>query len=407
MAVDAGLERWVARVRKDADVPVRIKLWTGSAFDLGRFGNPKVTLSVRDSRALPYLVSPSLDSLGEAYVQGRIDVDGDITDIIHMGYRLAELGSDDGGTWDRLAQTVRRLGHSKDEDKAAIEYHYDVSNEFYSLWLDENMVYSCGYFEDGSETLHSAQLKKIDHILTKIRVQRGQTLLDIGCGWGALVIRAAQKYGAKCVGITLSENQYRFAKERVERLGLASSIEIRLQDYRDVAGTFDRITSVGMFEHVGLENLPRYFGKVASLLSEGGVVMNHGITSSDASSADSPHGGGGFIDKYVFPQGELPHISLALKAMQEGGIEALDIENLRRHYAQTLSMWTERFEEKAAEIREAIGEKKYRIWRVYLAGCAFAFDVDNVAIYQVVGQKARRNAGSIPWSRKYMYRKTE
>lgn len=402
--VDAGLEKWIARVRRDADLPVRLKLWSGSSFDLGNFQEPQVTLSVRDSKALPYLIAPSLDSLGEAYVQERIDVEGRISDIIDVGYRLAELSPEESGKWDRLAQAVRQFGHSKEEDKASIEYHYDVSNDFYDLWLDENMVYSCAYFEDGDESLDAAQLKKIDHILTKIRIHRGQTLLDIGCGWGALVIRAAQKYGAKCVGITLSENQYQLAKERVRTLGLDSSIEIRLQDYRDVRGTFDRITSVGMFEHVGLENLSAYFAKVASLLAEDGVVMNHGITSSDAASGDSPHGGGTFIDKYVFPQGELPHISLALKTMQEGGIEPLDVENLRRHYAQTLAMWTDRFEKKSAEIRAVIDEKKYRIWRVYLAGCAYAFDVDNVAIFQVVGQKARKKASSIPWARKYMYR---
>lgn len=404
--VDTGLEKWVSRMRQDVDLPVRLKLWTGSSFDLGKFESPKVTISVRDAKALPYLMSPSLDTLGEAYVQERIDVDGRIDDIIDVGYRLAESGPEETGKWDKLANAVRQFGHSKEEDKASIQYHYDVSNEFYSHWLDTQMVYSCAYFADGNESLEDAQLKKIDHILTKIRVQPGDTLLDIGCGWGALVIRAAQKFGAKCVGITLSENQYQLAKERVKKAGLEHRVEIRLQDYREVQGTFDRITSVGMFEHVGLTNLPAYFAKVGQLLADDGVVMNHGITSSDAASGDSPHGGGTFIDKYVFPQGELPHISLALSAMQEGGIEPLDVENLRRHYARTLAMWTDRFEERGAEVRGLVDEKTYRIWRVYLAGCAYAFDVDNVAIFQVVGHKARRNSSTIPWSRKHMYRQS-
>lgn len=404
--VDTGLEKWVSRMRQDVDLPVRLKLWTGSSFDLGKFESPRVTISVRDAKALPYLMSPTLDTLGEAYVQERIDIDGRIDDIIDVGYRLAEATPEQSGKWGKLVNAVGQFSHSKEEDKASIQYHYDVSNEFYSHWLDEKMVYSCAYFADGNESLEEAQLKKIDHILTKIRVQPGHTLLDIGCGWGALVVRAAQKFGAKCVGITLSENQYQLARERVKEAGLEHRVEIRLQDYREVQGTFDRITSVGMFEHVGLANLPLYFTKVGALLADDGVVMNHGITSSDAASGDSPHGGGTFIDKYVFPQGELPHISLALSAMQEAGIEPLDIENLRRHYARTLAMWTKKFEECSAKIRSLVDEKTYRIWRVYLSGCAYAFDVDNVAIFQIVGHKAGRNSSTIPWSRKHMYRQS-
>lgn len=404
-AIDAGLRRWVESIKKKNNLPVRIVLWNGSQIDLGSFTNPDVTLEVKSPSALPLLVSPSLETLGEAYIQGKIDIGGKLDDIINTSYRMAELSTrkTGSGAIRKLADMTKRFKHSKAEDKEAIQYHYDVSNEFYKLWLDPNMLYSCAYFENGDEDLETAQLKKIDHILTKIRVQPGQTLLDIGCGWGAMVIRAASKFGARCVGITLSQNQFELATARVRKAGLEGQIEIRLQDYRDVSGTFDRITSVGMFEHVGRNNLVTYFSRVNELLAEGGVVMNHGITSNDSDSADSPMGGGDFIDRYVFPQGELPHISLALSSMQQGGLEALDVENLRRHYARTLDIWAESYEKCSEEIRAMVGEKRYRIWRVYLAGCAHAFQVDDVSIYQIICQKSGRDAKSIPWSRGYIY----
>ncbi|MGI4815456.1 MAG: class I SAM-dependent methyltransferase [Janthinobacterium lividum] len=394
------LAQWVGDVRKKADLPARLELWDGQKYDFGSFETPRVTVRVNGAAALPYLLEPSLDNLGEAYVQGKIDLLGDLNEIIRIGYSLANTTIT---APNKLARVTRYFTHSKASDKKAIQYHYDVSNEFYQLWLDERMVYSCAYFENGDEDLATAQLKKIDHILTKIELREGQTLLDIGCGWGALVIRAAQKFGARCVGVTLSQNQFDLATERVKAAGLSDKIEIRLQDYRDVQGQFDRITSVGMFEHVGKKNLPTYFAKVNSLLVEDGIVMNHGITSSDADSGETSHGGGEFIDKYVFPDGELPHVSLAIGAMQRGGLEAFDIECLRRHYAQTLNFWAESFEKNADKARTLVDDEKFRIWRVYLAGCAYAFENDDVSIYQIVGRKAGRKASTLPWSRRYIY----
>jgi cyclopropane-fatty-acyl-phospholipid synthase len=404
-AIDAGLRRWVDNIKKQANLPIRLILWNGAQIDLGAFSTPEVTLEVKSASAIPLLVSPSLESLGEAYIQEKIDIGGKLADIIRTCYQLAELSAKKNGpgALRKLADLTQRFKHTKSEDKESIQYHYDVSNDFYKLWLDSNMVYSCAYFEDGDEDLEAAQIKKIDHILTKIRLQPGQTLLDIGCGWGALVIRAATKFGARCVGVTLSQNQHDLAVQRVRAAGLEGQVEIRLQDYRDVKGTFDRITSVGMFEHVGRNNLVSYFARVNELLAEEGVAMNHGITSTDPDSRDSPMGGGDFIDRYVFPQGELPHISLALSALQQGGLEAIDVENLRRHYAKTLDIWATSYEKYSDQIRQMVGEKRYRIWRVYLAGCSHAFEVDHVSIYQVICQKAGRDAASIPWSRRYIY----
>jgi cyclopropane fatty-acyl-phospholipid synthase-like methyltransferase len=270
------LAQWVEDVKTKANLPARLVLWDGQQHDFGQFAAPQVTLHVKSATALPYLLEPSLDNLGEAYVKGKIDIEGKLSDIINIGYSLARNTVTSAS---KLARVRRYFNHSKSSDKKAIQYHYDVSNEFYKLWLDENMVYSCAYFENGDEDLANAQIKKIDHILTKIQLQPGQRLLDIGCGWGALVLRAASKFGAKCVGVTLSQNQFDLATARVKAAGLEDKIEIRLQDYRDVQGQFDRITSVGMFEHVGRKNLPGYFQKIRDLLVDDGIAMNHGITS--------------------------------------------------------------------------------------------------------------------------------
>jgi cyclopropane-fatty-acyl-phospholipid synthase len=395
------LSAWSTGVRNKLSLPLRIVLWNGQQFDLSS-DPPRVTIKVPSSSALRYLVSPSLYNLGRAYVEGAIEVSGRAMDMINIGNALAAASA--GKAHARLSDALRLVTpHTREKDAEAIRYHYDVSNEFYGAWLDPNMVYSCAYFENGDEDLATAQAKKIDHILAKIGLRPGQTLLDIGCGWGALVIRAAQRHGVRCVGITLSERQAELARERVARAGLQDLVEIRLQDYRDVEGEFDRITSVGMFEHVGVQHLPEYFTKVRKLLAPGGVVMNHGITTCDIDNGPTPHGAGEFIGKYVFPDGELGHLSTVVKAMQQGGLEVRDVENLRRHYARTCATWAENFENNADRIRTLTDPKRFRIWHVYLAGCAYAFAHDWISLYQVVCGKAGEEPSQIPWSRRYMY----
>lgn len=393
------LEHWVDDVRHQSVLPLRLQLWNGRQFDFGHSA-PQVTIRVPHVSALAYLLKPSLANLGQAYVEGKLEVEGRVTEIIRVANGLASATLQPKGKFGRISRAFR---HTREKDAQAIQYHYDVSNDFYRVWLDENMVYSCAYFENGDEDLSTAQLKKIDHILTKIQVQPDDTLLDIGCGWGALVIQAAQKYGARCIGITLSKNQFELAKERVAQAGLSDRVEIRLQDYRDVTGTFNRITSVGMFEHVGLKNLPMYFAKIHSLLADDGLAMNHGITSTDPDNGETAYGGGEFIGRYVFPHGELPHVGHVLKTMQEGGLEALDVENLRRHYAKTCGMWADNFEANSERIRSLVDDRRYRIWRVYLSGCSYAFAQDWVSLNQIVCGKAGRESTSLPWSRRYMY----
>ena len=398
------LGAWSAGLREKLSLPLRVELWDGEHFDFSSSLSgeaPRVTIRVPDRSALRYLRSPSLYSLGKAYVEGAIDVKGRAADIISVGNVLSEhLGKGGNKLLDALR---RRVPHTRALDAEAIRYHYDVSNDFYAAWLDPGMVYSCAYFEDGLEDLATAQQKKIDHILRKIDLRPGQRLLDIGCGWGALVLRAAQHFGARCVGITLSENQAALARERVERAGLQGQVEIRLQDYRDVEGRFERITSVGMFEHVGVQHLPAYFSRINSLLEDDGVVMNHGITTTNVDNSATPYGGGDFIDQYVFPHGELAHLATVVRTMQEGGLEVRDVENLRRHYARTCAAWTDNFEANAERIRTLTDEKRFRIWHVYLAGCAYAFAHDRISLYQIVCGKAGQDPATMPWSRRYMY----
>jgi len=394
------VEQLAAGVRQQLDLSLRADLWGEYQFDFGHFSQPAVTLRINDASAIPLLLTPSLDNLGQLYVEGRLDIDGTLHDIIDCAYALADATLTEAS---HLMRVVRHFSHSKREDQSAIAYHYDVSNDFYRQWLDRNMVYSCAYFERGDEDLDQAQLNKIDHILTKIRLQPGQHLLDIGCGWGALVVRAAEHYGARCTGITLSEQQFEYARERVRAAGLADRVEIRLQDYRELSGQYDRITSVGMFEHVGRNNLVDYFSIIRRLLRPDGWVMNHGITSTDPAGGETRHGGGEFIDRYVFPQGELPHLSQVAHSMQQAGLEIFDVENLRRHYQRTLVHWAERFEASTGKIRELVDDKTYRIWRIYLAGCAHAFAIDAISIYQVLGRPADLPTDGLPWSRRYIY----
>jgi len=402
------LERQVAgyldELRARQPLPLRVSLWNGTTVPLN--DAPEVTVHLRTAAAARHFLRPSLESLGEAFVEGLIDVEGPIRSVVTVAEGLARDQDRRRGQGALPAW----LRHTRKSDRRAIEYHYDVSNDFYALWLDPRMVYSCAYFRSEDDDLATAQVQKLDHICRKLRLEPGQTLLDIGCGWGALVIHAARHYGVRATGITLSSNQHALARERVEAAGLGDRIEIRLQDYRDVPGegVYDRISSVGMFEHVGLKNLRGYFDVVHRLLKPGGVAMNHGITSSDPESRSVGLGAGEFIDRYVFPDGELPHVSLAIRELSAAGLELVDAESLRRHYAKTLWFWSDAFEAKLGRLTELAGERRARIWRVYLAGCAHAFMHNWINLYQLLAVRpAIGPSGALnplPLTRECVYR---
>ena len=392
------IERLVDSVRSRATIPLRIELWDGRRLDLSR--EPCVTVRVPSAAALRYFFNTDLNRLGEAYVEGHLDVEGSVHDIFRVAESFARQVS-------RPRDALRRLvSHSRSLDRKAIEHHYDVSNDFYRLFLDRNMVYSCAYFKRETDTLDEAQENKLDHILTKLMIKPGERLLDVGCGCGALILRAARKYGARAVGITLSKNQFEHVRWRIREEGLSDRCEVRLQDYRDVPGqgAFDKIASVGMFEHVGLKNLATYFARMGELLADGGLVLNHGITASDPDSRALGMGVGPFIHRYVFPHGELPHIGLVLREMSAAGLEATDVESLRRHYARTCHEWASRLDEQREKAAVLAGQKRMRIWQIYLAGCAHGFAHGWMNLYQVLACKNGHPAGNpLPLTREYMY----
>ncbi len=402
MFLERRIEGLVERLKASAALPLRLELWNGRAFDLTL--HPTVKIEVPSPSALRFLVSPDLMKLGRAYVEGYLRVEGPILDVFRVAENLARAAASRG------SRGLKRFArHSRKRDRDAIQYHYDVSDDFYSLWLDRNMVYSCAYYRGDGDSLESAQDHKLDHILTKLMLSPGERFLDVGCGWGALVLRAAKKYGARATGITLSRNQYEFARRRIREEGLEGRCEVHLQDYRDLEGegVFDKIASVGMFEHVGLRNLRNYFGKIRSLLADGGLVMNHGITATDPESRWVGLGAGEFINCYVFPHGELPHLSLVLKEISDAGLETTDVESLRRHYARTCLEWAKRLEQNRVQAISLAGDKRYRIWQIYLAGCAHGFEREWMNIYQVLARKSGAGVNSLPLTRDYMYRSSE
>jgi cyclopropane-fatty-acyl-phospholipid synthase len=400
--LESQLEKWIVS-QANQTLPLALILPSGQRIELG---NPvRVEIKMHDLGGMRVLMNPTLANLGTAYVEGQIDINGKVEDIIEVGVELAKFTGGEEFTGSSTGLLQRLLSHSRKRDRDAIEYHYDVSNDFYRLILDSNMVYSCGYFRRPEDTLDVAQLQKIDHILNKLQLAPGDRLLDVGCGWGALVIRAAQR-GAHAVGVTLSQNQFDLARERIAALGLTDRCEVRLQDYRDLSTNrrFSKIASVGMFEHVGRKNLRAYFEKMHDLLEEGGAMLMHGITSTHPDLPEVGRGGGEFIDKYVFPDGELPHVSFAMRTMAESGLEVVDVESLRRHYTRTLTNWAHRLESQADTARGIAGERRYRIWRVYLAGCAYGFQHNWMNIYQMLACRlGGPTANPFPMTREWMY----
>jgi cyclopropane-fatty-acyl-phospholipid synthase len=400
--LEARIEKMVGEFRAGASVPAAIELWNGKRYPLGE--HPMVTVRVQGPTALRFFVNADLAKLAEAYIEGHLEVDGPMGEAIRVAEGLAtHWGPARKG---RLPSFFRSV-HSKKRDAEAIRYHYDVSNDFYALWLDARMVYSCAYYRDGSEDIETAQVQKLDHVCRKLRLKPGDRFLDIGCGWGALVMHAAERYGVTALGITLSQNQHALANERIRAAGLADRCEVRLQDYRDVPGegVFDKIASIGMIEHVGLKNLPLYFGAIRRLLADGGIALNHGITSVDPESRAVGMGGGEFIEKYVFPHGQLPHLSLVIREMGAAGLEVVDCETLRLHYAKTLRQWSDRLEVKLDAARAFAGDRRLRIWRTYLAGCAHAFERGWVSIQQVLVVKSEDpRTNPLPWSREWIYK---
>ncbi len=375
---------------------VAIELWDGSLFLDQQ--STECRLKIHHPGVLRDLIlRRDLIRLAQAFIKGQIDIEGDIAALFQLERVVTALQPTlreslqllfDAWKLPSLPRLEATDNHRAGIDqqrnsRKAIAHHYDVGNEFYQLWLDKNMVYSCAYFKSATQSLDQAQQDKLDYLCRKLRLQPGQTLLDIGCGWGALAIWAAQHYGVKVRGITLSQQQFDFARQRVEQGGLNDSIQIDLLDYRDLTEEFryDRIVSVGMFEHIGVANFAQYFGKIKRLLKPGGLFLNHGITIKQ-NLRRSPLKR--FINQYIFPDGELTRISDVNSAMEQAGFEIIDVESLRRHYALTLHRWVAALERNAAKAIAASSTETYRLWRLYMSGFAWYFDEGTVNLHQIL-----------------------
>ncbi|KFE55422.1 C17 cyclopropane fatty acid synthase CfaB [Pseudomonas syringae] len=381
-------------------LPLRLILWDGHELDLGPA--PSVTIVVKDPLLVSEFTHPSLHLLGSAFVEGRLEMEGSISEVVRVCDELSQALLNDEDE-----DTPVRSQHDKATDAASISYHYDLSNEFYQLWLDKEMVYSCAYFKTGDETLEQAQQDKFHHLCRKLRLKPGEHLLDVGCGWGGLARFAAREYGVKVFGITLSREQLALATARVKAEGLQDQVDLQLLDYRDLPqdGRFDKVVSVGMFEHVGHANLELYTQRLFGAVKEGGLVMNHGITAKHIDGRPVGRGAGEFIGRYVFPNGELPHVSRISAEISEAGLEVVDVESLRMHYAKTLEHWSSRLETHLEQAAAMVPEQTLRIWRLYLAGCAYAFAHGWINLHQILAVRPRADGShDLPWTREDIYR---
>ena len=385
---------------QNLQLPLRLRLWDGHEINLGP--EPSVTIVVKDPQLVAQFTHPTLDLLGSAFVEGKLELEGSISEVVRVCDELSQALLEDEGD-----NPPARQAHDKATDAASISYHYDLSNAFYQLWLDREMVYSCAYFESADATLEEAQQAKFRHLCRKLRLQPGEYLLDVGCGWGGLARYAAREFGVKVFGITLSKEQLALARERVAAEGLQDKVDLQLLDYRDLPqdGRFDKVVSVGMFEHVGHANLKQYCEILFGAVREGGLVMNHGITAKHTDGRPVGRGAGDFIDRYVFPNGELPHLSMITAEISEAGLEVVDVESLRLHYARTLEQWSQRLENNLEAAGREVPEQALRIWRLYLAGCAYAFEKGWINLHQILAVKAFSDGShNLPWTRDDLYR---
>lgn len=417
------------RLFRDFGGNFRIVLWDGSGLNLGS-GRPEFTLAFRSPVAFRNLIltrNPLL--LAEAYFRGEVDIIGDMYSALGIRHYLASLRLSpmdklrmaanalrigrgnpvEAGASPRWGKTLsQKLGMrpSRQLNRISISFHYDVSNDFYALWLDEQMVYSCAYFEDAGQSLEQAQRNKLDHICRKLRLRPGERLLDIGCGWGALVCWAAEHYGVTAHGITLSRKQHEYAQQTIRSRGLEGQVSMELIDYRDLQGEacFDKVVSVGMFEHVGLKNLPAYFAIVRRVLKPGGLFLNHGITSDEGGWKKSI--ATEFINRYVFPDGQIETVSTVQRIMEDAGFEIHDVEGLRRHYALTLREWVRRLEARHDDALKYVTEPAYRVWRMYMVACAIQFEEGATGLYQILASGRAPHANPVPLTRRDLYRET-
>ena len=422
----------LARLSEALDARFSIELWDGSRVPMGREVHPELRVRIAGPGVIGALLRwPTLDNLVRHYATGRIEIlGGDLVDFFEAARveksrsRMKRLPTSLllKSAWPFLlapaeqaqaehafaGDQVGRKTFDQRRNQDYIQFHYDLGNEFYQLFLDPQMQYSCAYFTDWENSLEQAQRDKLDMICRKLRLERGERMLDIGCGWGGLVCHAAQHYGVQAHGVTLSQTQFDYATEKVRRLGLESQVRIELRDYMTLDGQYDKVSSIGMYEHVGIRNYPAYFGKINSLLRDRGILLNHGITR-PAKRTRSRFGRirpeQRLILRYIFPGGELDHIGHTCESLETCRFEVHDVEDWREHYYLTTRHWCRRLSARREEAIRLVGPERYRLWVLYLAGVSFAFFDNSARIYQVVASKhAKKGRAQLPPTRADLYR---
>lgn len=401
-------------------ISVRLELPDGRAVGTA---DAAIHMRVNDMSVLTHLGAGDVGVLGEDYVEGRFTFDGNMRDLMRLAAAILPSSPVDAAQSGWLTGLVYKLmsvwRHSIERDAKQIEFHYDLSDEFYALWLDPRRVYSCAYYREPDMMLAQAQEAKLDHICRKLDLKSGERFLDVGAGWGGLLLWAAEQYDVQATGITLSHNQHAYVNRLIEEKGLAGKVHMELLDYRklDESQPYDKIASVGMFEHVGRAQLPAYFAKLRRLVRPGGLILNHGITAGGLDNAELGAGMGDFIEKFIFPGGELSHIHYVMRTLAQSGLEDLDVENIRPHYARTLWAWSDALEsqlDRAGQILNTEqGQRSLRAYRMYLAGCAMGFEHGWIALHQILAQSQPPGRSdeldypedmSYPWRRDYIYR---
>ena len=394
-------------------LPVEVA-WPGGVV---RTGEPRVRVELRDRGLLAALAAGRIGRLAEAYVEGQAEFTGPLRELMATAGALAGdplEGRAPGALRRAVDQIVSRARHRKLSDARNVQSHYDVSDDFYALWLDPRRIYSCAYWARPDMTLAQAQEAKLDHICRKLQLRPGQRFLDVGAGWGGLLLWAARHYGVDATGITLSRNQHVHVQRLIEAEGLSGRVRMELLDYRDLPEDrpYDAIASVGMFEHVGRARLPAYFAKLRRLLVPGGLVLNHGITAGGLRHAELGAGIGNFIERYIVPGGELEHVAHVTRRLCDVGLELVDAENLRPHYARTLWAWSDALEARLDQAAQITSPATVRAFRVYLAGSAMGFERRWMALYQLLATRptgepqdgpVRGAQSRYPFHRDHMY----
>jgi cyclopropane-fatty-acyl-phospholipid synthase len=378
------------------EVPFEVRFWDGET-EMYCNSVPAFTLTFNTKTAVKHIFSKGTLGFGEEYVAGNIDVDGNFQQLVRLGIapRFQDIKLSLSTRIAIFLQHLKSVNTLK-RSPGNIAHHYDLGNEFYKHYLDESMAYSCAYFRSKEDSLEQAQQQKYEHICRKLQLKEGETLVDIGCGWGGMLLYAARHYGVKGFGCTLSRHQTEYARARVAEEGLENDITIRLEDYRNVKGQFDKFVSIGMFEHVGKGFIPTFMEKTRHLLKPGGIGLLHTI-GKECDTAEDP-----WTTKYIFPGGYLPILDHIIRTMGKQGLVPADIENLRLHYAATLDEWSKRFEANAQRIEEMFDDRLVRMWRMFLNGSAAAFRWGNIRLYQILFTNGLNN--SLPMTREHFYR---